>query len=53
MFPLYGQPQHTFDTLLEGNRTAEGKLAYYGRDADLLIVVNSQIPTNDLIVHFL
>jgi len=24
-----------------------------GRDADLLIVVNSQIPTNDLIVHFL
>ena len=25
----------------------------YGRDADLLIVVNSQIPTNDLIVHFL
>ena len=27
--------------------------AEFGRDADLLIVVNSQIPTNDLIVHFL
>ncbi len=24
-----------------------------GRDADLLIVMNSKIPTDDLIVHFL
>nr|ULG19900.1 hypothetical protein 49p1_00199 [Yersinia frederiksenii] len=24
-----------------------------GRDADLLIMVNSQIPTDNLIVHFL